>query len=574
MKDLRFMLNTVDSESILKKVKCELNCLNFQIENGEPQGIYGIPNADGLLEYFPSLKDFDETDYQYLKERVEYSKNEFIILIYTCILWAGKKEIKYCERFIDTSLNLINQHDFEDTRETYEIIKVIKNSFINARKTKYKCETVKEIIINWIRNEDFWNIKLIFIPFQLIEFVLSQKNNFKTFFKKLDQICWDIYENIKDSNNSYACLNFLELGEKCSNKLKNDKFSWQLEMAKFYEFKCKSEKNPLVQSDFCMLAINSYKKSDKHLKADELLNFHKTKISPNMTFNKIKIPLDELNNIYPVLLEISENIAKEDLKEIFSYLITSDEILPDYQKCKELSQNMSNESPLFYDSSKVIMGDEKLPIDNFESDEEKMNYEIMFHYSNMMTLIYIPFIIEIFNKTLNNGKLSQESFLNFIKNETWLGVKEVPNLNIENHFFELIAPAINYYFLERNLYLLYPNYHPHFVLTIDSLTLKLEGIIKALCKIFEIETKETTVDNIVQDKSLNKILDNEKLIEKIGQNNISFLKYLLIDKCGLNIRNEVAHSLLNLNEYNYVNATLLLVALLRLCKYNWTIITD
>ena len=28
------------------------------------------------------------------------------------------------------------------------------------------------------------------------------------------------------------------------------------------------------------------------------------------------------------------------------------------------------------------------------------------------------------------------------------------------------------------------------------------------------------------------------------------------------------------NEYNYVNATLLVVALLRLCKYNWTILND
>ena len=567
MKDLRFMLNTVDSEDILKKVKCEINCLNLQIENGEPQGIFGITDVEGELKYFPNLDDFDEADFQYLRERVEYSKNNFIILIYACILWVGKREIKYCECFIDNSIELINQHDFEETHETYEVVKVIKNAFI-------KCETVKEIIISWIQNEDFWNIKFSFIPFHLIDFVLTQKNNFKSFFQKLDQICWDIYDNIKDSDNIYASLNFLELGEKCSNKLKNDNFPWRLEIAKCYESKCKSEENPLTQSHFCMLAISSYKKADKHSKADELLNFHKTEISPNMVFNKIEIPLDELNDIYPMLLEASENIAEDDLKEIFSYLIASDEILPDYQMCKKLSENMSKESPLFYDFGKVIIGDEKLPMDNFENDEEKMNYGIMFHYSKQMTLIYIPFIIEIFNKAFNSGKLSQESCLNFIKNETWLGVKMVPNLNIENHFFELIVPAINYYFLERNLYLLYPNYYPHFVLTIDSLTLKLEGIIKILCKIFGIETKETTDNNTVQDKSLNKLLNDEKLSEKMGQSNIFFLKYLLIDKCGLNIRNEAAHSLLALNEYNYVNATLLLVALLRLCKYNWTIIED
>ena len=116
-------------------------------------------------------------------------------------MWAGKREIKYGECFIDTSLELINEHDFEDFHETYEIINVIKNCFINARKTKHNCETVKEIIINWIENEDFWNLEFSFIPFHLIDFVLSQKNNFKTFFKNLDKICWDIYKNIEDSNN-------------------------------------------------------------------------------------------------------------------------------------------------------------------------------------------------------------------------------------------------------------------------------------------------------------------------------------------------------------------------------------
>lgn len=143
-----------------------------------------MTDVNGDLKYFPSLDNFDDEDYQYLRERVNYSKNNFNILIYSCILWVGKREIKYGECFIDTSLEIINEHDFEDIHETYEIVSVIKNCFINARRTKYKCKTVKEMIINWIQNEDFWNIEFSFIPFNLIDFVLTQKNNFKTFFKK------------------------------------------------------------------------------------------------------------------------------------------------------------------------------------------------------------------------------------------------------------------------------------------------------------------------------------------------------------------------------------------------------
>lgn len=104
----------------MKESKCGINCLNFQIENGEPQGIFGMADADGELKYFPNLENFDEADYQYLRERVGYSKNKFIILIYSCILWAGKREIKYGECFIDASLELINQHDFEETNEIWD----------------------------------------------------------------------------------------------------------------------------------------------------------------------------------------------------------------------------------------------------------------------------------------------------------------------------------------------------------------------------------------------------------------------------------------------------------------------
>jgi hypothetical protein len=37
--------------------------LNFQIGNGEPQGIFGMADVDGELKYFPNLENFDEADY-------------------------------------------------------------------------------------------------------------------------------------------------------------------------------------------------------------------------------------------------------------------------------------------------------------------------------------------------------------------------------------------------------------------------------------------------------------------------------------------------------------------------------
>lgn len=48
-----------------------------------------------------------------------------------------------------------------------------------------------------------------------------------------------------------------------------------------------------------------------------------------MILNKISIPLDELNEIYPILNDFAEDISEMDLTEFFSFLIDSKEILPD-----------------------------------------------------------------------------------------------------------------------------------------------------------------------------------------------------------------------------------------------------
>ena len=45
------------------------------------------------------------------------------------------------------------------------------------------------------------------------------------------------------------------------------------------------------------------------------------------------------------------------------------------------------------------------------------------------------------------------------------------------------------------------------------------------------------------------------------------LKYLLIDKSGLNLRNKVAHSLMKKRDYYWGNANLLILALLKICAF-------
>lgn len=161
-----------------------------------------------------------------------------------------------------------------------------------------------------------------------------------------------------------------------------------------------------------------------------------------------------------------------------------------------------------------------------------------------------------------NEKISYDSIMSFIKDKTWLGKESKQN---KNSFF-YISCIMNQYFQEYYIYLDYPEYNPQFVLTIDSLVLKIEGIIRDFYKILNISTTHINADNTSEEKSLNQLLEEETLKEMIGEDDLFFLKFILIDQ-GFNLRNKIAHSLMQPLEYNETNVNLLILALFRLLKY-------
>lgn len=49
-----------------------------------------------------------------------------------------------------------------------------------------------------------------------------------------------------------------------------------------------------------------------------------------------------------------------------------------------------------------------------------------------------------------------------------------------------------------------------------------------------------------------------------------FIRYVLTEKTGLNLRNKVAHGLLDFNEYSFENILLLFCIIMKLSKYKFT----
>jgi hypothetical protein len=115
-------------------------------------------------------------------------------------------------------------------------------------------------------------------------------------------------------------------------------------------------------------------------------------------------------------------------------------------------------------------------------------------------------------------------------------------------------------------------YLPNLVLVIDSLTPKLEGMLRDLCRAHDITTTYVHEDGmgraVSHERSIQHLLNDGDLQTLLGKNDTLFLKYLLVEPSGLNLRHKVAHALMRYEDYDLKWAHLLLVALLRIAKWH------
>ena len=91
------------------------------------------------------------------------------------------------------------------------------------------------------------------------------------------------------------------------------------------------------------------------------------------------------------------------------------------------------------------------------------------------------------------NQLTYQDFLAYLTKHTWLGtVRQETDLGgatISFNWISLIAPSIMEYFIQMQGALLSSTYKPNFVLCIDSLTLKMEGLLRDFSSQLSVPTK-------------------------------------------------------------------------------------
>lgn len=208
-------------------------------------------------------------------------------------------------------------------------------------------------------------------------------------------------------------------------------------------------------------------------------------------------------------------------------------------------------------------------IEKLETEEAELQYRIYAQYDiwyDMQSKILTPFL----KKAFELGKFNLGVVLDFLK-RSWFGANIEKNLTRKQiysyNWLQYIAPSIESFFIKFQKCIETSEYSTLFIPEIDSLSVKIEGIIRDMIHLTN--TKEIPTFYFDKDKNfrwnnINKYLCDPNIFKIIPQNDVYFLRYLLIDH--RNLRNRVAHSLTFLGEYGIYNMIILLIAILRLSK--------
>jgi len=290
-----------------------------------------------------------------------------------------------------------------------------------------------------------------------------------------------------------------------------------------------------------------------------------------------ELPKEHVDNMNERILKA---VAENDESGIIHHFITS----PWYdtvQNIKDRSVELSKQTVLLSMFPTSIMDKFGNTVDVVYTDEEKEKYNFWSSYTfnfQIGTQTMHRFFIEAYKAK----KLNYQSVVSYLEN-TWFNEVIVRNYHgqaVDVKPIDTLKPGLKRVFEELDKYFADNTYQYEFVTVTDSLTLKIEGLLRYFCEkigIATFKTRHKGSDKLVMEKLLDDLLADiahEPPLKPEQKTNFDeedriLIKYVLAEKAGLNLRNAVAHSLMDIFEYSFEHVVILFCIIIKLSKYKF-----
>ena len=542
------------NENTKKLCSYEIFFADFSIKKGEL-----IPKFQNGSNAYPTLKLFDD-NFDYIKKRAKNVNNPKYKAKYNHLLWLSpQKHIDFAKQAIDSYLLLLKNSSFfgDDNLQCFSFVQYFENLYILSQSINYKKDEIISYFISLLKSNKLND----FIKSSLMKFIVENGKNIDISIKK---IFYDYSKNKINNISDSVLENYLYLLVFLSQKLNKPTNKFYEKLGDYYLAQLKLEKNQgFIAHYYYTKALEEYKKSNNKEKIEQtavlLEQAKKTidlkKVSFELKDEKLNKALNQWWNF--INERTTQLIEKGNYKNIYDYLILED-LFP---KADVLNKQVT---PIMLELVSTITFDINKNVSKNKSGVINPYY---IHINNFS----IHHIWLVISKGIKSGKISYESLIDYFKNNSWYG-QNFTYLDTNNdiqgfNWIELLSPSLHSFFIQIEIDIKTNSHNSQgYILAIDSLVLKFEGLLRELSRMIGAQTLEIK-DNGTQERiAFDKLLDNKKLKALIPDDDIAFFKFLFTSS-GMNLRNNVAHCFFMTKNYTSAIMLLLIVALLRLGNY-------
>ncbi len=544
------------TEDIELKSQCsyELFFLDFTMENGKVKPYLTYANG----QEYPNLTLFED-DFKYIKSRAEIVQNPKYKAKYYHLLWASKcKHNDYAKQAIDNYFLFIKSVSvpLDDNLSHLSFENYLKNVFILNQNVNYKRDEIIQFFVSTLDTKKINGYK----EYSIMKFITEEG-------KKLDtstlQVFFDYSNKVIDSSIYPDFIGeYLELLIILCQKLNVPPKAYHNKLGEFHISESESEKESFVVHDFYLKALAQYQKAGNKEKIEEVtVLVEKAKRTINFKTIKTEFRDERLQQLWDTIIKMTDKITeKGESKDIYQYIMFSKNIFP---KAEVLDQDVR---PIMFDFVNVMTFD----INKNVNGKQKSGINAYFtHIQNFS----IQHLWMVFLKGIKNGKVSFESLIDFFKNHSWYG-QDFTFINADGevegfNWIELLSPSLSSFFVQSEIDIkTNKNSNQGYILAIDSLVIKFEGLLREFSRNIGAQTIEIRENGTEERISFEKLLENEKIKELIPKDDIALFKFLFTS-AGMNLRNNIAHCFYQTKNYSPATMFFLIAALLKLGNYKF-----
>ena len=540
--------------------------------------------------YVPDVMALTQQDYEYFEQRFMtcsglFPKTEYGLLVYFGQKTPYSKRNEFKKELADKLMALARIYwgkalqggERNYNFQTYfPILRTAFAIYQGAKLTTDRDTVCQEII----QHHADWDITRKDTLRGILDFTSLMAEYFPVFKTKID------FENIITKNLTAAreieksyTWGAIYIVDSCigiRQKLNADSKDLLRYKAKLFEKMVSERSESFVRLQFIETALRIYQSLDDTAKIEELeAAYTATRATIEMDHEKLFEYPDEY-------VQQRTRIIQELVQEADDVTITTNIAtnvwFSSIEDIRQMANNIEQQSLLATMATTKILDKYGNTIDNCTSEEEiqEMHFWESFGFSFQVGVASLhEYIIEAYKA----GKFTYANLLSYLES-TWYNepiIHTYHGKDFELRILDVLKPGLKKCFEEldyafRDL----ENNHYDYVIVVDTLTLKIETILRFMCEklgIATFKTRNKGGEKLVMEKLLDDMLsdlqDTPQIPTGFSEADRLMLKYTLTPK-GHNLRNRVAHGLMDLWEYSFADVVILLYLIIKLSTYKFT----